>query len=61
MLRISVGRNGENYSTIQEALDAVPYDTPAEIVISEGIYREKRVYSKFILLSIIAFCPHNRP
>ena len=41
MLRISVGRNGEDYSTIQEALDAVPYDTPAEIVISEGIYREK--------------------
>ena len=41
MLRISVGRNGEDYSTVQEALDAVPYDTPAEIVISEGIYREK--------------------
>lgn len=41
MLRISVGRNGEDYSTIQEALDAVPYDTPAEIVISEGKYREK--------------------
>lgn len=41
MLRISVGRNGEDYSTIQEALDSVPYDVEVEIAISEGIYREK--------------------
>ena len=41
MLRISVGRNGEDYPTIQEALDSVPYDVEAEIAISEGIYREK--------------------
>ena len=41
MFRITVGINGEDYSTIQEALDAVPYETAAEIVISEGIYKEK--------------------
>ena len=41
MFRISVGCNGEDYSTIQEAIDAVPYDIPGEIVISEGTYREK--------------------
>ena len=26
---------------LQDAVNAVPYDTPAEIVISEGIYKEK--------------------
>ena len=40
-MRITVGRNGEDYSTIQEAINAVPYDTEAEIVVSEGDYREK--------------------
>ena len=41
MLRITVGKSDEDYSSVQEALNAVPYDVPAEIVISEGIYKEK--------------------
>ena len=41
MLKITVGKNDEDYTTIQEALNAVPYDTEAEIIISEGIYKEK--------------------
>ena len=41
MLTITVGRNDEDYTTIQEALNAIPYNTEAEIIISEGIYREK--------------------
>ncbi len=40
-MRITVGRRGEDYSTIQEAINAVPYDVEAEIVVSEGEYREK--------------------
>lgn len=40
-MRITVGRSGEDYSTIQEAINAVPYDVEAEIVVSEGEYREK--------------------
>ena len=41
MLTITVGRTDEDYTTIQEALNAIPYNTEAEIIISEGIYREK--------------------
>ncbi len=41
MLHITVGRGDEDYATIQEAIDAVPYDMPAQITISEGVYREK--------------------
>ena len=41
MLTLTVGRNGEDYYTIQEAIDAVPYNEKAEIIISEGLYREK--------------------
>ena len=41
MLHLTVGRNGEDYYTIQEALDAVPYEVEAEIVISQGVYEEK--------------------
>ena len=41
MLSITVGRNGEDYFHIQEAIDAVPYDTEAEILVSEGVYQEK--------------------
>ena len=41
MLTITVGRNDEDYTTIQEALNSIPYNTEAEIIISEGIYREK--------------------
>ncbi len=41
MLRITVGRGDEDYTSVQEAIDSVPFETPAEIVISEGIYHEK--------------------
>ena len=41
MLELTVGRNGEDYYTIQEALDAVPYECSARVTISEGEYREK--------------------
>ncbi len=41
MLKLTVGKNDEDYTTIQEALDAVPFSERAEIVISEGIYNEK--------------------
>ncbi len=41
MLRITVGHDREDYTSIQEALNAVPYELPAEIEIHEGIYREK--------------------
>ncbi len=42
MLKLTVGKNGtENYGSIQEALEAVPYNQKAEIIISEGRYREK--------------------
>lgn len=40
-LRITVGRNDEDYTSIQEALNAVPYGIKAEIVISSGYYNEK--------------------
>ena len=41
MLRITVGRGDEDYMTVQEAINAVPYNTEAEIIISAGVYREK--------------------
>lgn len=41
MLRITVGKKDENYTSIMEAIEAIPYLTPAEIVISEGFYHEK--------------------
>lgn len=41
MLEITVGHDTEDYWTIQEALDAVPYECEARIVVSEGVYREK--------------------
>lgn len=41
MLEITVGHSGEDYWTIQEALDAVPYNTEAMVLISPGEYREK--------------------
>ncbi len=41
MMRLTVGRNDEDYQTIQEALDAVPYLEEAEVLISEGVYEEK--------------------
>lgn len=41
MMRITVGHDGEDYATIQEAINAVPYHAAAEIEIHSGIYREK--------------------
>ena len=41
MLSLTVGHNGEDYWTIQEALDAVPYDEEAVVTVSEGLYEEK--------------------
>lgn len=41
MLELTVGHGGEDYYTIQEALDAVPYETEAKITIKEGVYEEK--------------------
>ena len=51
MLRITVGKGGEDYLRIQDAVNAVPYDTPAEIVISGGVYHEK-IFSDKADLSI---------
>ena len=50
MLRITVGRGDEDYTSVQEAIDSVPFETPAEIVISEGIYHEKIFSEKSDLL-----------
>ena len=65
MLKITVGKNDEDYTSIQEALNAVPYDTEAEIIISEGIYKEKifsdksseglAMYSSHILIPAMIF------
>jgi pectinesterase len=41
MLTIKVEKNGGDYSVIQEAIDAVPYDENAVIEIGAGVYREK--------------------
>ena len=41
MLKLTVGHEGEDFYTIQEALNAVEYNQEAEIVISEGFYKEK--------------------
>ncbi len=42
MLNLTVGKSGkEDYYYLQEAIDAVPYNTAAVIDVREGIYREK--------------------
>ena len=41
MLEIKVEKNGGDFSFIQEAIDAVPYEESAVIRIGEGIFREK--------------------
>ena len=42
MYRLIVSKDGYgDYFTLQEAINAIPFDTEAEIVIKEGIYREK--------------------
>lgn len=50
MLELTVGKSGnEDFYTIQEALDAVPYETPAVITVREGIYHEKLFSDKSCL------------
>ncbi len=44
-ITINVGENGD-YHTIREAVEAVPYDTPAIIRISEGVYKERLFIEK---------------
>ena len=42
MLTITVAQDGSgHFATIGEAVQAVPYDTPARILIGPGTYREK--------------------
>lgn len=42
MLRLTVGKSGkEDYYYLQEAIEAIPYNTDAEIIVKDGIYREK--------------------
>lgn len=41
MLEIKVEKNGGDFSFIQEAIDAVPYEESAIIRIGEGVFREK--------------------
>lgn len=53
MLSLSVSKDSRgDYSTIQEAIEAVPYNTPAKITVCEGIY-EERLFSDKRELSII--------
>ena len=47
MLKITVQRDGTgDFTTISEAVLAVPYECEAEIEIGPGIYREKLVCEK---------------
>ncbi|WP_158589531.1 pectinesterase family protein [Butyrivibrio sp. CB08] len=41
MLEIRVAKSGGDFSSVQEAIEAVPYEESAKIVIGEGVYREK--------------------
>ena len=40
-MKIRVEKNGGDFSTVQEAVNAVPYGEKAEIIIGEGTFREK--------------------
>ncbi len=48
---ITVSKKGGDYSTIQEALQSQPYDVPLDILVKEGVYREK-LYSDHSRLTI---------
>lgn len=42
MLELTVGRSGKcSYWSIQEAIEAVPYETSATILVEEGVYEER--------------------
>ena len=50
MLKLTVSQDGSgDFSSISEALLAVPYELEAEICIGPGIYREKLVCEKRVL------------
>ena len=40
-LTINVAKSGGDFSTLQEAINAVPFDEPATIHVAEGLYHEK--------------------
>ncbi len=40
-MRITVEKKGGDFSSVQEAVQAVPYGEKAEIVIGRGVFREK--------------------
>ncbi len=40
-MRLLVDKKNGEYSTVQEAINAVPYNEESEIVIGEGVFREK--------------------
>jgi pectinesterase len=40
-MQIRVEKRGGDFSTVQEAINAVPYEEKAEIIIGEGVFREK--------------------
>ncbi len=48
-MRIKAGKAGD-YITVGEALCAVPYNEPSEILIEEGVYNEKLSFEKKELL-----------
>ncbi len=41
MLEIHVEKSGGDFSSVQEAIEAVPFEESAKIMIGEGIFREK--------------------
>lgn len=50
MLELTVGKSGnEDFYTIQEAIDAIPYETEGVITVHEGIYQEKLFSDKSCL------------
>ncbi len=50
MLKLRVAKANGDYSFIQDAINAVPYNTKAEIIIEEGVYEEKLFCDKADLM-----------
>ena len=50
MFEITVGKENSDYSTITEAIQAVPYEESAVIHIGSGIFRERYSVKKEISL-----------
>ena len=54
MLRLTVKKDGSgSYSTISEAINAIPYNTKARIIVGEGIY-EEQLFSDKANLELVA-------